>query len=322
MSYADKAFKEICNEIINYGVSDEGQDVRTVWEDTGEKAHTLKKFGIVKKYDLRKEFPAITVRKTALKSAFKEILWIWQMKTSNLDALGLKIWDQWKDENNTIGRAYGYQIRESYLHHKIKCESEEDTTKKFYETEDLIRKENYPSFYPAASKEAKEVSCTMDQTDAILYDLKHNPYSRRIIGHMWNQKELWAMQLMPCCWGIMLDVTPPKKGGKPVLNMTLIQRSSDVVVANNWNVCQYALLLMMFAQVSNMEAGELVHVMNNAHIYDRHIDIAKELVEREEHPAPSVHLNPAVKDFYKFTVDDLEIRNYETGEQVKLPVAK
>lgn len=324
MSLADKAFKEICNEIINYGSSDENIDVRPIWEDTGEQAHTIKKFGIVKKYDLRKEFPAITLRKTAIKSCFKELLWIWQWKLNDVNALGdLKIWDQWKKEDGTIGSAYGYQIRKLYTHHVIKCGNKEAANKKYYELEDLIRKENYPSWYSTVNSRNGDVECNLDQTDAILYDLRHNPYSRRIIGHMWNQQELHSMALMPCCWGIMLDVTPPKKGGKPVLNMTVIQRSSDVIVANNWNVCQYALLLMMFAQSSNMIAGELVHVMNNAHIYDRHIDIAKELINREEYPAPSVYLNNTTGDFYKIKLEDLEIRNYNYGESVgPIPVAK
>lgn len=325
MSQADVTFKKMVNDILNYGVSDDGLDVRTVWVDDDGKetpAHTIKRFSIVNRYDLRKEFPAITLRKTAIKSAFKEILWIWQQKSNIVEQLGLNIWDQWKDENGTIGMAYGAQIKEKFLHHKIQCDDTNDTNTKYYETEDLIRKEIYPSFFINVDKENSTLYCSMDTTDAILYDLKHNPYSRRILGHMWNRNDLLAMALTPCCWGIMLDVTPPKKGSKPVLNMTLLQRSSDVITANNWNVCQYALLLMMFAQVSNMIPGELVHVINNAHIYDRHIDIAKELIGRESHNAPSVYLNKTKKNFYEFTVDDLEIRNYTYGDDVKIPVAK
>ena len=282
MSYADTLFIQMCKEILADGVSTEGEKVRPVWEDTGESAYTIKKFGVVNRYDLRKEFPALTLRKTALKSAMDEILWIWQKKSNNIHDLNSHIWDEWADENGSIGKAYGYQLG---VKHQYK-------------------------------------EGMFDQVDRVLFDLKQNPYSRRIMTNLYVHQDLHEMVLYPCCYSCTFNVTPDKHSDKLVLNMVLNQRSQDILAANNWNVCQYAILLMMFAQSCGMIAGELVHVIADAHIYDRHIPIIKELITRETYPAPKVTLNPDVKDFYAFTVDDLLVENYQAGPQVKnIPIA-
>lgn len=281
MSYADQIFKEMCRDIIENGSSTEGEKVRPKWED-GTSAYTIKRFGIVNRYDLSKEFPALTLRKTGLKSCMDEILWIYQKKSANIHDLNSHIWDEWADETGSIGKAYGYQIG----------------VKSHYKEGD------------------------MDQMDRVLYDLKENPYSRRIMTNTYVFSDLSEMHLYPCAYGVTYNVTKKPGQEKLVLNMVLNQRSQDVLAANNWNVCQYAILLMMVAQVSGMVPGELLHVIADAHIYDRHVEIIKELIKRPEHPAPKLWLNPEVKDFYAFTTDDLHVEGYETEPQIKnIPIA-
>ncbi|MCR5216248.1 MAG: thymidylate synthase [Lachnospiraceae bacterium] len=281
MSMADQIFINMCKDIIEHGVSTEGEKVRPHWPD-GASAYTIKRFGVVNRYDLSQEFPAITLRKTGIKSAFDEILWIWQMKSNNIHDLKPHIWDEWADEDGSIGKAYGYQL--GVKHH--------------YKEGD------------------------MDQVDRVLYDLKNNPYSRRIMTNIYVHQDLHEMNLYPCAYSMTFNVTPNPASGKLRLNAILNQRSQDVLAANNWNVCQYALLVMMFAQVCDMEPGELVHVIADAHIYDRHIPLVKELIERETYDAPKVYLNPEIKDFYQFTRDDLIIEDYVTGPQIKdIPIA-
>ncbi len=281
MSYADQVFIAMCRDILENGCSTEGEKVRPKWED-GSFAYTVKKFGVVNRYDLTKEFPAITLRRTGIKSAFDEILWIWQRKSNNIHDLHSHIWDAWADESGSIGKAYGYQLG-------VKHQYREGM---------------------------------MDQVDRVLYDLKHNPYSRRIMTNIYVHQDLHEMALYPCAYSMTFNVTQKPGHDRLTLNAVLNQRSQDVLAANNWNVCQYALLLMMFAQVSDMEAGELLHVIADAHIYDRHIPLIRELITRETHDAPTVRLNPEVKDFYQFTLDDLTVENYVTGPQIKnIPVA-
>ncbi len=281
MSYADQIFKEMCRDIIENGTSTEGEKVRPKWED-GTSAYTIKRFGVVNRYDLSKEFPALTLRRTGLKSCMDEILWIYQKKSNNIHDLNSHIWDEWADETGSIGKAYGYQIG----------------VKSHYREGD------------------------MDQMDRVLFDLKQNPYSRRIMTNTYVFSDLSEMHLYPCAYGVTYNVTKRPGEEKLVLNMVLNQRSQDVLAANNWNVCQYAILLMMVAQVCDMVPGELLHVIADAHIYDRHVDIIKELITRPEHPAPKVWLNPEVKDFYAFTTDDLHVEGYETEPQIKdIPIA-
>lgn len=281
MSYADQIFKEMCRDIIENGTSTEGEKVRPKWED-GTSAYTIKKFGVVNRYDLSKGFPALTLRRTGLKSCMDEILWIYQKKSNNIHDLNSHIWDEWADEIGSIGKAYGYQIG----------------VKSHYKEGD------------------------MDQMDRVLFDLKQNPYSRRIMTNTYVFSDLSEMHLYPCAYGVTYNVTKRPGEEKLVLNMVLNQRSQDVLAANNWNVCQYAILLMMVAQVCDMVPGELLHVIADAHIYDRHVDIIKELITRPEHPAPKVWLNPEVKDFYAFTTDDLHVEGYETEPQIKdIPIA-
>ena len=275
MSYADKVFIENCKDIIENGTWDKDQQVRPHWAD-GTPAHTVKKFGIVNRYDLSKEFPILTIRKTFFKSAVDEILWIWQKKSNNVKDLNSHIWDSWADETGSIGKAYGYQLA---IKHKYK-EGE------------------------------------FDQVDRVLFDLKNNPSSRRILTNIYNFEDLHAMHLYPCAYSMTFNVSGNK------LNGILNQRSNDMVVANNWNVVQYAVLLMMFAQVSNLEAGELVHVISDAHIYDRHIPALEKVFKNEQFDAPKLIINKDIKNFYDFTVDDFELVDYNfhlLGK--KIPVA-
>ena len=281
MSLADQIFKETCRDILNNGTDTRGEKVRPHWED-GTPAYTIKQFGVMNRYDLRREFPALTLRRTALKSAMDEILWIWQRKSNNIKDLHSHIWDEWADENGSIGKAYGYQlgIRHAY-------------------------------------KEGM-----FDQVDRVLYDLKNNPFSRRIITSLYNHQDLHEMNLYPCAWSVTFNVTQTRGEEKLTLNAVLTQRSQDMLAANNWNVCQYSILLMMIAQVCGMIPGQLVHMIADAHIYDRHVPIIEELISRPEYPAPKVSLNPEVKDFYAFTTDDLIVSDYQHGEQVKnIPIA-
>ena len=281
MSYADTLFKNMCRDILENGTSTEGEKVRPHWED-GTSAYTIKRFGVVNRYDLRKEFPALTLRKTALKSCMDEILWIYQRKSANIHDLNSHVWDEWADETGSIGKAYGYQIG-------VKSQYKEGM---------------------------------MDQMDRVLYDLKNNPFSRRIITNTYVHEDLSEMHLYPCAYSTTWNVTEEKGSDKLVLNMVLNQRSQDVLAANNWNVCQYAILLMMVAQVCDMVPGELLHVIADAHIYDRHVDAIRELIGREEYPAPKVRLNPEVKDFYQFTTADLLVEDYQAGPQIKnIPIA-
>lgn len=296
MSKADKLFIDLCEDILEHGTTTEGQEVRPVWDD-GTPAYTIKKFGVVNRYDLREEFPALTLRKTALKSAMDETLWIYQKKSNNINDLNSHIWDEWANEEGSIGKAYGYQVGQKYVHHK----SQEIIGNSVAGS--LIEHEYY-----------------MDQMDGVLYDLKNNPFSRRIMINLWNIYDLHEMNLQPCCYNVIFNVTD-EGGDKLVLNMTLNQRSADILTANNWNVCQYALLLMMVAQVSNMTPGVMMHCITDAHIYDRHVDLVKELITRQTYDAPTVILNPDIKDFYDFTTDDLTVMNYQHGEQIKIPVA-
>ena len=281
MSYADKVFINMCRDIIENGTSTEGEKVRPKWED-GTAAYTIKKFGVVNRYDLSKEFPALTLRRTAIKSCVDELLWIWQKKSNNVHELKSHIWDSWADENGSIGKAYGYQMQ---VKHQYK-------------------------------------EGMMDQVDRVLYDLKENPYSRRIMTNIYVHEDLHEMNLYPCAYSMTFNVTKEEGSEQLTLNGILNQRSQDVLTANNWNVCQYAVLLHMFAQVCGMKAGELVHVIADAHIYDRHIPLIEELISREPLPAPKFWLNPEIKDFYDFTPDDVRLEDYETHPQIKnIPVA-
>ena len=281
MSYADQIFVSMCKDILENGTSTEGELVRPHWED-GTSAYTIKKFGVVNRYDLSKEFPAITLRKTYIKSATDELLWIWQKKSNNIKDLKSSVWDEWADENGSIGKAYGYQLG---VKHKYK-------------------------------------EGMMDQVDRVIYDLKHTPFSRRIMTNIYVHQDLSEMNLYPCAYSMTFNVTQKKGEDKLTLNGILNQRSQDVLAANNWNVCQYAVLLHMLAQVCDMQVGELVHVIADAHIYDRHVPIVEELIKREQFPAPKFWLNPEVKDFYQFTTDDIKITDYVTGEQIKnIPIA-
>ncbi|OFK24349.1 thymidylate synthase [Olsenella sp. HMSC062G07] len=281
MSKADETFVRMCADIIEHGTTTQGERVRPHWAD-GSPAYTIKRFGVCNRYDLREEFPALTLRRTALKSCMDEVLWIYQRKSSNVHDLAPHIWDEWADADGSIGKAYGYQVGQV-------------------------------SHYADGD---------FDQMDRVLKDLRDDPYSRRIMTNLYNVHDLSQMHLYPCAYNAVYNVTHAAGDERLTLNLLLVQRSQDVLAANNWNVCQYAILLMMVAQSSGMVAGELVHMIADAHIYDRHVDIVRELIGRPQHPAPRVSLTPAVTDFYAFTIDDLIVEGYEHGPQVRdIPIA-
>ena len=275
MSYADNVFIENCRDILENGFSTENEKVRPVWED-GTPAYTIKKFGVIIRYDLSKEFPILTLRYTNWKAAIDEMLWIWQKKSNRIEDLNSHIWDSWMGEDGTIGKAYGYQLG-------IKHEYKEGM---------------------------------FDQVDRVIYDLKNNPGSRRIMTNIYNFEDLHEMNLYPCAYSMTFNVVDGK------LNAILNQRSQDTLAANNWNVVQYSVLMHMLAQVSGLKVGELVHVISDMHIYDRHIPLIKELIAREPYAAPKFEINPDIKDFYEFTVDDFNIVDYKHGKSIgKVPIA-
>ncbi len=275
MSYADIVYKETCRKILSEGVWDTDREVRPRWPD-GTPAHTIKTFGVVNRYDLKKEFPIMTLRRTYYRSCIDELLWIWQKKSNDVHELSSHIWDSWADENGSIGKAYGYQLG---VKHR----------------------------YPEGE---------FDQVDRVLFDLKHNPVSRRILTNLYNFSDLHEMALYPCAYSMTFNVSGN------TLNAILNQRSQDMLTANNWNVVQYAVLVHMLAQVSGLEAGELVHVIADCHIYDRHVPLVEQLLEREPYPAPEFYVNREVKNFYDFTVDDFRLENYRYHEfREKIPVA-
>ena len=264
MSYADQVFISVCRDILENGFRDDGLTVRPHWED-GTPAHTIKKFGVVNRYDLRKEFPIMTLRRTYFKSCVDELLWIWQKKSNDIHDLHSHVWDAWADENGTIGKAYGYQLS--------------------------VKHRYSDGWY--------------DQVDRVLKDLKENPASRRMLTNLFNHHDLSEMGLYPCAYSMTFNVTGN------TLNAILNQRSQDMLTASNWNVCQYAVLVHMMAQVSGLEAGELVHVIADCHIYDRHVPIVERLIQRQPRPAPKLVIDPSVKNFYDFTVDSFQLEGYD-----------
>lgn len=270
MSRADHIFIDMCKNILNNGEWSYNQNIRAKWAD-GSLAHTIKLFGVVNRYDLSKEFPILTLRRTAFKSCINELLWIWQKKSNNINDLSSHIWDSWADENGSIGKAYGYQMA---VKHK----------------------------YPEGE---------FDQVDRVLYDLKNNPYSRRIMTNIYVHQDLSEMNLYPCAYSMTFNVMNNK------LNAILNQRSNDILAANNWNVVQYAVLVHLLAHVSDLEVGELVHVISDAHIYERHVEAIKELIAREPYPAPKFSFNRNKKNFYDFNEDDFYLEDYNYHPQIK-----
>ena len=276
MSRADEIFIQNCRDILTNGIWDTDREVRPRWDD-GTPAHTVKKFGVVNRYDLSEEFPILTIRRTYWKSAVDELLWIWQKKSNNVHDLRSHVWDAWADENGSIGKAYGYQV--GVKHH-----------------------------YPQGD---------MDQIDKVIWDLKNNPASRRIMTSLYTFADLSEMALYPCAYSMTYNVTGNK------LNAILNQRSQDMLAANNWNVVQYSVLVMMLAQVSGLVPGELVHVIADAHIYDRHVPMVEEIIRNEPKPAPKFSLDPGVDDFYKFTLDSFRMEGYQYSDfSGKIPVAE
>lgn len=275
MSYADTVFINVCRDILDNGISDAGCQVRPHWED-GAPAYTVKKFGVVNRYDLQKEFPIMTLRRTYWKSALDELLWIYQKKSNNVHDLGSHVWDQWADETGSIGKAYGYQMGVKY---------------------------DFPQG-------------KMDQVDLVLWQLKNDPASRRIMTNTYNHHDLDEMHLAPCAYSMTFNVSGN------VLNAVLNQRSQDMLAASNWNVVQYALLVHMFAQVSGLIPGELVHVIADCHIYDRHIPIVRELIQRPTYEAPQLITDASIKDFYQFTKNSFQLTGYQYNDfKCKIPVA-
>lgn len=276
LSKADDSHDELLLNIVNNGHSTEGKKVRTIWKDDKSPAYWKAVFSTMLRYDLSDEFPALTQRPVPIKNCIDELLWIWQKKSNNIHDLNSKIWDDWADETGSIGKAYGYQLRQKHIY----------------------REGEY------------------DQVDRVLYDLKNDPMNRRIMTNMYVHSDLHEMGLAPCVYQCIFNVMDNK------LMMEVHQRSADMIVAGGWNLLQYAVLQHMFAQVSGLEVGEMVFIIANAHIYDRHMDIAREIISRPKYPAPKFEINPDIKNFYDFRVDDFKFINYQTGPQIKnIPVA-
>lgn len=324
MSYADKVFRDTVKDIIENGTDTRNEKVRPHWLD-GTLAYTIKKFGVANTYDLRKEFPACTFRKTALKSCMDEILWIYQKKSNNIHDLKPHIWDEWADESGSIGKAYGYQVGKK---DQIRVWTSEPAAKLpfVYPVEEEYHTERAASLVKSDRKGIETLYTTtlklwIDQMDAVLYDLKHTPFSRRIKINLYNVHELNEMHLYPCCYDLTFNVTVEAGYDKPILNLHLNQRSQDMLAANNWNVCQYSILLMMVARSVNMIPGKLFHTITDCHIYDRHVAPILDMIEREEFPAPKVYLNPEITNFYDFTTKDLIVEGYQYGEQIEIPIA-
>ena len=284
MTEADKNFIDTCKEILNHGYSSEGTGVRTRWED-GKEANYISIVGVTNKYDVEKEFPMITLRNNTntVKRAIDEILWIWQKKSNKVSELNSHIWDQWADEKGTIGKAYGYQLAKKYK----------------FKTKEGIKE--------------------MDQVDYVLYLLKNDPASRRIMTNIFNHEELKDMNLEPCAYGTQWLV----KGEK--LHLILNQRSQDMLAANGWNTMQYAALLHMFAKASGLKVGTLTHNIGDCHIYDRHIPLIERLIEAKPMDvSPKLVINNDTTNFYDFKVEDFEIQGYDYNKEIKLgkiPVA-
>ena len=275
MSRADELFIQNCRDILENGVWDTALEVRPRWED-GAPAHTVKRFGVVNRYDLREEFPILTIRRTFWKSAVDELLWIWQKKSNNVHELRSRVWDAWADETGSIGKAYGYQLGVKH---------------RYTEGE-------------------------FDQVDRVLYDLRNNPASRRILTNLYNFEDLHEMALYPCAYSMTFNVT-----GR-TLNAILNQRSQDMLTANNWNVCQYAVLVHMFARACGLVPGELVHVIADAHIYDRHVPVVEKILQNPQYEAPQLQIDPEIHDFYAFTRDSFALPGYKFTElDEKIPVA-
>ncbi len=344
MSKADIEFVQTCKAIINDGFSTQGQTVRAKWKD-GTPAHTTALFGVVNRFDLSEEFPALTLRYTPIKTATEEMLWIWQRKSNNIHDLDAHIWDSWADENGSIGNAYGYQLG---IKHRCKDVTGEGLRKAFpgYVSFSAFAPDNsglcsdldhtfgakgadFVTVFRdpktgrvAAVYDFVQAVWYVDQVDKVIYDLINNPFSRRIMTTLWNPADLDDMRLQPCAWNVTFMVEQKPGHEKLTLNMFLHQRSQDVLSAWAFNTAQYAVLQHMLAQVTGMEVGVMVHSDVNCHIYDRHIPAITELISREPQPAPEFWLNPEVKDFYAFTKDDVALRNYKVaGEQIEIEVA-
>lgn len=340
MAKADLEFISMCKDVLANGTSSEGQKIRAVWPSDGTPAHTTALFGVVNRFDLSAEFPALTLRKTPIKTATEELLWIWQKKSNNIHDLNAHVWDQWADEEGSIGKAYGYQLG---LKHRCKDVTEDGLIKAFhgYRFFDAVASQN-PGLFSrldhtfdlnelrtaracqdpntgrlAAVYDPVQMVWYMDQVDKVIYDLINNPFSRRIMTTLWEPADLDDMALQPCAWNCTFMVEKKPGHDKLTLNMHLHQRSQDILAAWAFNTAQYAVLQHMLAQVAGMEVGMMVHSDVNCHIYDRHIPAIKELISREPQPAPEFWLNPEVKDFYAFTKDDVELRNYQVaGPQI------
>ena len=284
MTQADENFIKTCKEILKNGYSSEGTNVRTRWED-GTEANYYSIVGVQNKYDLEKEFPMITLRNNSktIKNAIDEILWIWQKKSNKISELTSHIWDQWAGEDGTIGKAYGFQLAKKYE----------------FKTKDGMQ--------------------TLDQVDYMLYLLKHDPASRRIMTNIFDFGDLKDMNLEPCAYSTQWLV----KEGK--LHLILNQRSQDMLAANGWNTMQYAALLCMVAKCVDLKPGTLTHNIGDCHIYDRHVPLIEKLIEAKPMDvSPKLIINNDTKDFYEFKVEDFEIQGYDYNKDIKLgkiPVA-
>jgi thymidylate synthase len=280
MNSADKQYLDLVRNIIENGYSDEGENVRPKWAD-GTPAYTKSLISCKMQFD-NSEVPILTTKQVAWKTAIKELLWIWQMKSNRIEDLhkmNVHIWDEWEIKEGkwagTIGPAYGYQLGK-------KC-----------------RKVNGE---------------LLDQVDYLLWSLKNNP-SRRMITTLWDKDDLDEMALTPCVWKTNWLV----KGRK--LHLIVGIRSNDMALGNPFNVFQYSVLQRMIAQVTGYELGTLNFDIDDAHVYDRHIEPLKQQLKREPYSAPKLWINPEITNFYDFTPDDFKLIDYKHHPKIEMEVA-
>lgn len=314
MSRVDKIYQENLSLIM----SQPWEEVKRPVYNDGSGVKVKRILQVCNQYDLRREFPLGSLRPVNYKGCIKEILWIWQKRSVNTKNLGLHIWDQWSDENGTISGCYGDMIDRPVILTKDENDAEEKgfDTIRFWESQSKLIDESV--FRYEQSNEIMGYGFK-NQTDFILWSLKNDKSSRRVISSMFDPVTNGIKPLQECAFQINLSV----KGDE--LYMTLYQRSLDMVTAGLWNVCQYAALMTMFAHDAGLKPAVFTHFVQDMHVYDRHEEQANELIGRSLFgPIPQVTVSSRMdgKGFYYFTEDDFEVWQYEPKEQIKFEVAK
>lgn len=314
---ADEQYNSIIRQILNEGVMDNPEHIRTVYAD-GEKAPAKAIINAQMKFDNSKGAVILTTKRVPLKDPIKELFWIWQKmsnKVFDLQQMGCHVWDEWELVDGTIGKAYGYQLKNK----KQTIVIDELFLQMYFNGEfyDKPTEADLAMGYDALVEKIcdNEYLIDLNQVDYLIYSLKKNPYSRRIKTTLWCVEDLSEMALQPCVYDTHWQLFDGK------LALTVNIRSSDQAIGLPYNIYQYSILHKMIAQVTGHEVGELCFNIDNAHIYSKHIEKIKEQIDRETHEPPEVWINPQVKSFYDFTIDDIKVFNYKHGEKINYEVA-